>query len=79
MEGGPITFECEIARNLWHTEMAPALFGILPEWLETVKLAHGFLSMMLTNCEHWADRKVGFFLGNRIAIPLAISQQLQDP
>jgi hypothetical protein len=79
MEGGPITFEREIARNLRHTEMAPALFAILPEWSETVKLAHGFSSMLLTNRKHWADGKVGFFLGDRITVPLATGQQLQDP
>ena len=79
MEDGPVTFEREITRNLWHTEMALALFAILPEWSETVKLAHGFLTMLLTNHEHWADGKVGFFLGDRIAIPLANGQQLQDP
>ena len=79
MEDGPITFEREIAHNLWHTEMAPALFAILPEWSETVKLAHGFSSMLLTNREHWADGQVGFFLGNQIAVPLATGQQLQDP
>ena len=76
MEDGPITFEHEIACNLQHTNMAPALFAILPEWSETVKLAHGFLSMLLTNREHWADGQVSFFLGDRIAIPLTTSQQL---
>ena len=79
MDDGPITFERKIARNLQHTKMAPALFAILPEWSETVKLAHGFSSMLLTNCDHWVDGKVGFFLGDRIAIPLTIGQRLQDP
>ena len=49
MEGGPVVFEHEIAHNLRHTESALALFAILPEWSETVKLAHGFTSMLLTN------------------------------
>ena len=70
MEGGPTAFEREITRNLRHTNIAPALFAILPEWSETIKLAHGFMSMLLTNGQHWADGQVGFFLGNRIAVPL---------
>ena len=79
MEDGPMTFEREIARNLRHTETAPALFAVLPEWSETVKLAHGFSSMLLNNRKHWADGQVGFFLGDRIAVPLATGQRLQDP
>ena len=74
-----MTFEQEIAQNLRQTGPAPALFAVLPEWLETVKLAHGFATMILNNREHWADGKVGFFLGNRIAVTLASRQCLQDP
>ena len=73
MEGRPIVFECEIACNLHHTKIALALFAILPEWSETVKLAHGFTNMLLTNGQHWMDGQVGFFLGDHIAVPLATS------
>ena len=79
MEGGPTVFEREITRNLHHTDIAPALFAILPEWSETVKLAHGFASMLLTNSQHWADGQIGFFLGDRIAVPVTTGHQLQDP
>ena len=79
MVSGPLPFEREIARNLWHTEMKPALFAILPKWSETVKLAHGFSTMLLNNHEHWVDGKVGLFLGDHIAVPLAIGHRRQDP
>ena len=35
--------------------------------------------MLLNNCKHWADGQVGFFLGDRIAVPLTTGQRLQDP
>ena len=71
MEGGPIAFEHEIACNLHHTNITLALFAILPEWSETMKLTHRFTSMLLTNGQHWVDGQVGFFLGDRISIPLS--------
>jgi hypothetical protein len=79
MEAGPTAFEREIARNLRSSDIAPALFAILPTWSETVKLAHGFANMLLTNGKHWADGRVGFFLGDRIAVPLSTGCRLQDP
>ena len=79
MEVGPTSFEHKIACNLCSTDIAPTLFAILLTWSDTVKLAHGFANMLLTNGQHWANGRVGFFLGDCIAVPLSTGGQLQDP
>ena len=79
MESKPIIFEHEIARNLCQTKMAPALFVILPKWSKTVKLTHGFTSMLLINGQHWADGQVGFFLGDHIAVHLPLATDSKTP
>ena len=79
MHDGPTSFKQEITQNLCNTNTMPALFAILPTWSKHVKVAQGFKSMILTNGWHWADRHVGFFLGDCIAVLLVTSCQLQNP
>ena len=48
-------------------------------WSNCIKVVHGFEGMILSTGWHWADGRIGFFLGDRITVQLMAGCQLQDP
>ena len=63
----PTKFERAIARNRHHLSDPIALFAIVCHRSTVIKAAHGFNTIIMQDEDHAANRRIGFFLGGRIA------------